>query len=180
MKTVLDKIRYAYLPLIILVVFIMADCAHIPGSSEAEIYNSYKLAEDYLRKQKFDQAIGEYREIVNNYPESQYADDAYFKLGYIHCVKGDYKLANTYFTIVLDKYSKSNWAFDAQTWANLTGGILSCTDKISDAEKKLGTYNGNKNTKDDELTDKVEQLKQENKELRERIEELERLIGELE
>ncbi|MBN1754632.1 hypothetical protein JW877_00325 [bacterium] len=171
------KIILKLLPVFYFLLF--TACSYYSRTQSADAQSIFENANHLLKRQRFDEAFEEFKTLVEVYPQSVYADDAFFKLGYICCVKKNYSLANVHFNIVLNEYPASNWAFDAALWADVTKAILNCDDLHTELLQKIGQSSGKKED-DLKLVEMMDQLRLENRDLRNRIEELERLIGELE
>lgn len=72
-----------------------------PGSSAEETYNQ---AMDHLTRAEYDQALGLFQQVVQNYPDTDYAAQAQYWIADIHYVQKDYQKAAVAFAEVLKKY----------------------------------------------------------------------------
>jgi tol-pal system protein YbgF len=74
------------------------------GSSAEETYNR---AMDLLTKAEYDNALGLFRQVVRDYPETDYAAQAQYWIADIHYVQKNYEPAALAFADVLKKYPQS-------------------------------------------------------------------------
>jgi len=82
--------------------------------SEAEIQKIYQGAMERCIAQKWDEALEAFRLLTENYPASQYHDDAYFWIGYCLEKKPDSKMeAFLAYDDLKQKYPESLWVDDA-------------------------------------------------------------------
>ncbi len=72
-----------------------------PGSSAEETYNQ---AMDHLTRAEYDQALSLFQQVVQNYPDTDYAAQAQYWIADIHYVQKDYQKAAIAFADVLKKY----------------------------------------------------------------------------
>ena len=81
-------------------------------SSKAE--RLYRRAETFLAQGKFEMAAQEYQNLVEDYPRSPLADDALYKLAYIHAEElGRPSAALVQYRILADHYPSSPYVDDA-------------------------------------------------------------------
>ncbi|GEM_PF-1653027 len=142
----------------------------------------YDKAQNDLRRQRFEEAKFEYRKLFTEYPESELADNALFKLGYIACVQKDYLDASDLFSTLIAKYPKSEWNFDAKVWLGLLDSWRKLDDELDKVEKQLGIAQEQPQQEDtpagtsaeiEELQEQINRLRDENRKLRELIESIE-------
>ena len=72
------------------------------------------LARVYLTQQKDAQAVERYTEIVRRFPESRYAPQAQFMVGYVYDQSGELEKARAAYQKVIDLYPKSDLIDDAR------------------------------------------------------------------
>jgi tol-pal system protein YbgF len=75
-----------------------------PGSSAEALYNQ---AMDLLTKAEYDGALGLFKQVVRDYPETDYAAQAQYWIADIHYVQKNYESAALAFADVLKKYPQS-------------------------------------------------------------------------
>jgi outer membrane protein assembly factor BamD (BamD/ComL family) len=89
----------------------------VPSSADLALLERGDVA---LAAKEYAPAIEYYRELLQQFPESPYADDAQFKIGFTYvCYRNqamDYQRALLEFTILTDKYPHSNWLYEANNW----------------------------------------------------------------
>ena len=73
----------------------------------------HALARVLLNRHKFDEAIVSYETLVRRFPESRYADQAQFMVGYAYDLQGKYERAREAYQKVIDKFSDSELNDDA-------------------------------------------------------------------
>lgn len=84
------------------------------SQSDAEIQRIYQQAMEQCIAQKWDAALDAFRTLTENYPSSQYHDDAYFWIGYCLEKKPDSKMeAFLAYDDLKQKYPESLWVDDA-------------------------------------------------------------------
>ncbi len=159
----------------------LAGCAHIqetPSSAK----ETYSVAQENLKKKRYEEAKYNYESILSEYPNSDLADNALFRLGYIACIQLEFENARDNFTTLREKYPKSEWLFDTETWLGLLDSHHDLYTELEDAKAQLGAArNAAKNTgesndtaaKIEDLQEEINRLRDENTELRVLIETLE-------
>jgi len=110
---------------------------------------------------------------VKKYPESEYADEALYKKGYLEVYLGKYEDARNSFSALLKKYPESCWRFDASLWDGVLGELSACKNVKTDEAK--ASINGKESG---ELDKKLKILEAENEELREQLRTLRKLLQE--
>ena len=73
----------------------------------------HALARVLLNRHKFDEAIGVYETLVRRFPESRYADQAQFMVGYAYDLQGKYQRAREAYQKVIDMFPDSELNDDA-------------------------------------------------------------------
>ena len=73
----------------------------------------HALARVLLNRRKFDKAIASYETLVARFPESRYADQAQFMIGYAYDLQGKYQQAREAYQRVIDLFPKSELYDDA-------------------------------------------------------------------
>ena len=71
------------------------------------------LARVLLNRHKFDEAIGTYESLVLRFPESRYADQAQFMIGYAYDLQGKFEKAREAYQKVIDMFPGSELNDDA-------------------------------------------------------------------
>jgi outer membrane protein assembly factor BamD (BamD/ComL family) len=89
----------------------------VPSAADLALLERGDMA---LAAKEYAPAIEYYRELLQQFPESPYADDAQFKIGFTYvCYRNpamDYQRALLEFKILADKYPHSNWLYEANNW----------------------------------------------------------------
>ncbi len=175
--------RKFYCSIIFILGTLFISCAHTSSVTRGPS-DLFASASDNLKKQRFEEAKYEFRQFVNNFPESNLADDALYRLGYISCVQGKYFDAEGFFVTLIDDYPKSEWVFDADVWRKLLEKYRVAADELETVKKKLNSSKvetGTAKTSSpapvveevDKLQDELNRLKEDNRKLRELIESME-------
>ena len=74
----------------------------------------YDTAMEYLEQENYEQAFLTFQEIRDNYPDSPWADDAQYYLGYIYEISKFYITARDEYSLLLFYYPGSPWADNAR------------------------------------------------------------------
>lgn len=90
----------------------------VPPSQEEE--SAYLAVFDKLKAGKYDDAIAGFKDQLQRWPDGRYADNAWYWMGESYYVKHEYDAALTSFRTVLDKFTSSAKAPDAQLKVGLT------------------------------------------------------------
>jgi len=69
---------------------------------------------NYYEMERYEEAEPKFRELLNEYPDSRFAEDAYYSLGNLHFKMKQYELARNAFKMILDKFPNSDKIDDAQ------------------------------------------------------------------
>ena len=162
---------------VVLAIFLTgSQCASVrrTPSSAGQLYKS---ALEDLQKHRFEEAKYNFKKIYSDYPNSDYADNALFRLGYIACVQEEYLLARDYFGTLVGEHPKSEWAFDAKTWLGLLNSWVELSRELEEVRDQLGVVidqsEQNNTAKDiEDLQNEISRLQEENRKLRELIETL--------
>lgn len=72
----------------------------------------YEVGRCYFLMGDSNQALEVYKRICRETPEGEFADSAAFQIGFIRFLGGDWEGAERSFRFLLEKYPKSEWAFD--------------------------------------------------------------------
>lgn len=88
-----------------------------PTAPDALLYHQ---AETALAAQDYDTALRVYQEVQQQYPGSEYGDDAQFKIGFLYiCHKNPqvhYDKALNAFRELVKDYPQSIWVYEASSW----------------------------------------------------------------
>lgn len=88
---------------ILLATFLIMLVACGPKVTEKELYTQ---AEQYYQSQKFEEAVVTYDQMINRFPQGEYASKAMFMAGYISANElKDLDKARSYYTRFLEKYT---------------------------------------------------------------------------
>ena len=68
----------------------------------------------YYRLEQYEEAEPKFRELLNDYPDSQFAENAYYSLGHLYYELKQYESSREAFRMVLQKFPNSNFIDDAQ------------------------------------------------------------------
>ena len=69
---------------------------------------------NYYKMERYEEAEPKFRELLNDYPDSQFAENAYYSLGNLHYELKQYEQSRDAFKMVLDKFPNSDKVDDAQ------------------------------------------------------------------
>lgn len=69
---------------------------------------------NYYEMERYEEAEPKFRELLNEYPDSRFAEDAYYSLGNLHYKMEQYELARGAFKKILDEFPNSDKIDDAQ------------------------------------------------------------------
>ncbi len=111
----------------------------VPPVDEEQIHKAtYQAAFNLLRQEgKYDQAKKQFNELINKYPQSNYADNAQYWLGEVNFVQRDFSAALVEFNKVLNNYPDSSKFVDTLLKIGLSQYKLKQWALASDAFKKL-------------------------------------------
>lgn len=151
-----------------------------PSSAE-ELFNT---AQEDLKKGRYEESKYRFEKVFVEYPNTEIAGNALFRMGYICAIQKDYKSARNYFSLLVENYSDSKWKFDAQTWLNLLDEWSRLKNELDDAKNQLGIAQRQRQTdtvekpesdtasRIQELQEQITKLREENNKLRLLIETL--------
>jgi outer membrane protein assembly factor BamD (BamD/ComL family) len=119
------------------VILLLAGCSsgrYVPVTPDAVLIEKGDVA---LESKEYDKAVTLYRNLEEKFPESQYADDARFKVGFAYvCYKNpnmDYQKALREFKILVEKYPHSNWLYEANNWLRVMEMIVRYQTTVTQA-----------------------------------------------
>ena len=162
--------------LAIIAPIMLMSCAHTPevAVGATQLFDS---AMENLKDQRFEESKYEFRQFFSKHPNSEYADDALFRLGYISCLQKNYADARDYFGTLIDDYSKSEWVFDARVWKDLLDSWIEKDRELRSVKSKLSSIKpsdeseSSDSAKDIEaLQEELDRLREDNRKLRDIIE----------
>jgi tetratricopeptide (TPR) repeat protein len=161
---------------IVVPTIMLMSCAHTPEATfgATQLFDS---ATENLKDQRFEESKYEFRQFYSKHPNSEYADDALFRLGYISCLQGNYADARDYFSTLIDDYLKSEWVFDAEVWKSLLDSWIEKDRELKSVKSKLSSMKprdkaetGDSAGDIEALQEKLDRLREDNRKLREIIE----------
>ncbi|MEX0976407.1 MAG: tol-pal system protein YbgF [Woeseia sp.] len=82
----------------------------VPGGSDRD---NYQAAFELLKDQQYSQAASAFKQFLNNYPDSQLAENAQYWLAESYYVTQEYDEALRQFQVVIDKFPRSRKVPDA-------------------------------------------------------------------
>ncbi|MCF6150184.1 MAG: outer membrane protein assembly factor BamD [Candidatus Kuenenia sp.] len=116
-KSEIMKLNLVFCPAIVFVTFLMATTSYgkwvwnkdtgwmqPPSGAVASLEQRFKSALYLLVEQKYINAIKEFELIINDYPDSEYAELSQIKIGWAYYLNGDYKRALKAYEKVLQEY----------------------------------------------------------------------------
>ncbi|MCD6594967.1 tetratricopeptide repeat protein [bacterium] len=165
------KISY-YIIVEILVALFAVGCAPRFYSADKSPSGYFKRGMKAMKEHRFNEAHFAFSELVNKYPDWEYADEALYKKGYLESVLGQYNDAVESFEKLLKDYPDSQWRFDASLWSGIIGELNACKGTNS-AQKSKPKSEYQKNARDE-----IDKLESENAELRRQVQMLRKLLEE--
>ena len=84
----------------------------LTGRSEYKDISLFWLGETYLKSGEPAKAQEQYRQVIDGFPTSLYAPQAYYSLAWSYFQKGDYGLAKKAFQNLIEKYPSNNLSED--------------------------------------------------------------------
>lgn len=88
-----------------------ADLCHEMGKETKELSDEcYYYGCTLLKMGKLDEAVTEFNRLINEYPDCEYVDNAYYQLGLICKRRGDKEGAQKYAEIILTQYADTDAA----------------------------------------------------------------------
>jgi len=159
-----------------------ATCATI-REAPSSAREAYDIAQDDLKKQRYEESKYRFEKILSEYPKSDLADNALFRLGYIACIQGDYENARAYFASLIEDYDNSEWIFDASTWLGLLDEWHLLSQELDKTKAQLGIAQdqaGGDSSIGIDAADRIEELQAEIGRLREENNNLRLLIENIE
>jgi len=119
-KRTLTVIKEGYVTLKLLNVYIEPEVVNEANFGEPIILQPkedtilYDTAMEYLEQEDYQQAIDTFLVLRDSYPDSPWADDAQYYLGYIYEISKLYIAARDEYSLLLFYYPNSPWADDAR------------------------------------------------------------------
>ena len=119
-KRVLTIVKEGYITLKLLNVYIEPDIVNqvffgqtiiLQPKEDTALYNT---AIEYMEQKDYQSAYDTFLELRNTFPDSIWADDAQYYIGYIYEITGSYILANNHYSSLLAYYPDSPWADSAR------------------------------------------------------------------
>jgi len=161
-------------------VVLSLSCAHTTHTHRSAD-DLFASASDNLRRQRFEEAKYEFNKYYIENPESDLADDALYRLGYIACVQNRYDDARGYFETLIEEYPKSNWLFDTKVWTRLLDSWASSNAELESVKSKLSSARAEPapvqqpapSEEIERMQEELERLREDNRKLRELIESME-------
>lgn len=83
------------------------------ANSKTEVEKLYRQAYDQFSSEEYDDALKSFATLVEQYPQSNLANNALYWSGEVHYVRKDYQGAISFFQQVLDRYPNGNKVPDA-------------------------------------------------------------------
>ena len=168
--------------IILVATIILSGCIQ-PRPTPTSARELYDYAQEDLKKGRYEEAKYRFEKVLKEYPNTDLADNALFRLGYINIIQENYEASYNYFGALLQDYENSEWKFDAQTWLKLLEDWKRLKSELENAREQLGIAQRQAETSDrtendtaeriQELQDEINRLREENNNLRMLIENLE-------
>ncbi len=111
----------------------------LPGRAAEALFHG---ARAYSRADRDDDAITWYAEVVRKYPDSSYASEAQFLIGWLDFNRGKYRESIPGLTAVLDDYGGSQWADDARWYLAFSHYLLGEYDQALPHLEKIAARGG--------------------------------------
>lgn len=119
-KRTLTIVKEGYTSLRILNVYIEPDIVNQVLLGQAIVLQPkedtvlYDTAMEYMEQKDYQGAYDAFKELLNTFSDSIWADDAQYYIGYIYEITGSYILANNHYSSLLVYYPDSPWADSAR------------------------------------------------------------------
>ena len=108
------------------------------GARENEAHRLYQQAERKLVAKQYEEAVAGYQEVISQHPTNERADNAQYKIGFIHFHKlRRYREAETAYRELLAQYPQSRFNDDAKYKLAQILKIQGKDDKAEEALKEL-------------------------------------------
>ncbi|MCH8568461.1 MAG: tetratricopeptide repeat protein [Balneolales bacterium] len=82
--------------------------------SRSADYATYQIANSFYRDDRTFEAVRTFRQLINDFPESTFREQAQYSIGYIYLLSGNYSQAIAEFDRTLELFPRSRWAPRAQ------------------------------------------------------------------
>ncbi|AXJ00787.1 Outer membrane protein assembly factor BamD, BamD/ComL family [Cyclonatronum proteinivorum] len=77
-------------------------------------YATYQIANSFYRADRTFEAVRTFRELISDFPQSPFREQAMYNIGYIYLLSGNYAQAVDEFEQVIRRFPRSQWAARAQ------------------------------------------------------------------
>ncbi|MCC5934134.1 MAG: tetratricopeptide repeat protein [Balneolales bacterium] len=77
-------------------------------------YATYQIATSFYRDERTFEAVRTFRELIEDFPQSPFREQAQYSIGYIYLLSGNYTQAAEEFGHVIRRFPRSQWAPRAQ------------------------------------------------------------------
>ncbi len=91
------------------------------GTTDAAWYGA---GESLAQQKQWNQAMGEYVKVIESFPQSEWVDDCYYKIGLCSMELKNYEDAKIFFNEIVTRYKKSPWHSKAQRKLEEANGFL--------------------------------------------------------
>lgn len=108
------------------------NAANLANPADEQI--SYLAAYDLVKSKRYDQAIQAMQTFIKQYPQGGYTANAWYWLGELYLVKGDYAKANQHFNQVIKEFPTSSKAAPSML---KSGYALAAAGKQDEARRRL-------------------------------------------
>lgn len=150
------------------------------GRAQEEPYyrelSLFRQATDLLDQEQYTQAHRLYQLFLEKYPKHPYADDAAYRLAYLHVIYSannpyfSYDSARVVFQNFIENYQNSRYINACKNWLNVIEAGSGLNTNVPESSSITGSVSGQDHTQE------LQRLREENTRLKQNLKELQRAI----
>ena len=163
------------------IIILISGCSQAnTGRAQEEPYyrelSLFRQATDLVDQEEYTQAHRLYTLFLEKYPKHPYADDAAYRLAYLHVIYSDknpyfsYDSARVVFQKFIENYQNSRYINACKNWLNIIGAGPGLSTSMPEKSRKAGSAS------EKDQTEELRRLREENTRLKENLKELQRAI----
>jgi len=149
-------------------------------SKDDELYyrelSAFRKANDLIENGEYSRAQQIYLKFLDKYPKHPYADDAAYRVAYLHVIASqdnpyfDYRQARILFQNFIENYENSRYISACKNWIHI---LDLCTQSSADNMRKTSQTDP---VVDTQIQKEIQQLREENARLKENLDQLQKAI----